>query len=160
MSSIGGETVITLAHGNPSRIILAGRTESRATPVLAAIAALNPRVETSFIDVDLASQASVRAAAVSINASIDKIDFMINNAGITAVPTFETSEDGIELQFAANHVGPFLLTNLIIGKVLAAGKGARVANVASTGYELSGVRFEDWNFKVRAVLFFSDMAGD
>jgi NAD(P)-dependent dehydrogenase (short-subunit alcohol dehydrogenase family) len=68
-----------------------------------------------------------------------------------ARPTFETTKDGIELQFGSNHIGHFLLTNLILGKVLKAGAegGARIINVSSTGFEMGGVRFEDWNFKVR-----------
>lgn len=102
--------------------------------------------------VDLADQSSIRAAAAKINddASIKRIDAVINCAGIMARPTFEVTKDGIEAQFGSNHVGHFLLTNLVLGKVLEAGAqgGARLVNVSSTGFELGPVRFEDWNFKV------------
>lgn len=64
------------------------------------------------------------------------------------MPRFETTEDGIELQFCSNHIGHFLLTNLLMGKILRAGEGARIVAVSSTGYELWGVRFDDWNFQV------------
>lgn len=49
------------------------------------------------------------------------------------------------MQFGANHIGPFLLTNLLVGKIV---EGARVVNVTSMGYETCGVRFDDWNFEV------------
>jgi NAD(P)-dependent dehydrogenase (short-subunit alcohol dehydrogenase family) len=63
------------------------------------------------------------------------------------VKDYEKSVDGIEMQFAANHIGHFLLTNLLMDKIFAA-EGARVVNVSSGGYVSSGIRFEDWNFKV------------
>jgi len=96
----------------------------------------------------------VRQAAKEINAKIEKLDILINNAGIMAVKEYEESRDGVEMQFAANHIGHFLLTNLIMGKILVAGEGegARVVNVSSGGYVCSGVRFEDWNFEVFILL--------
>jgi NAD(P)-dependent dehydrogenase (short-subunit alcohol dehydrogenase family) len=96
----------------------------------------------------------VRQAAIEINTTIEKLDILINNAGIMAVKEYEESKDGIEMQFAANHIGHFLLTNLINGKILVAGEGegARVVNVSSGGYVCSGVRFEDWNFEVCILL--------
>jgi NAD(P)-dependent dehydrogenase (short-subunit alcohol dehydrogenase family) len=63
-----------------------------------------------------------------------------------AVKDYTTTADGIELQFGANHIGHFLLTNLLMDKILAAGKGARVINVSSFGYMGAGVRFDDWDF--------------
>jgi NAD(P)-dependent dehydrogenase (short-subunit alcohol dehydrogenase family) len=60
-----------------------------------------------------------------------------------AVKDSTTTAEGIELQF-----GRFLLTNLLVPKILAAGKGARIINVSSFGYMAAGVRFDDWNFKV------------
>jgi NAD(P)-dependent dehydrogenase (short-subunit alcohol dehydrogenase family) len=150
-SSIGGETAISLAYGNSAQILLAGRTKSRALPVIHKIHELNSKIVTKFVHVNLASQTSVRKAAEEINGSVNRIDYLINNAGIIAIPTFETTEDGIESQFGSNHIGHFLLTNLVMGKILAAGKGARIINVSSTGFELGGFRFDDWNFKVHQV---------
>ncbi|KAF2634070.1 NAD(P)-binding protein [Massarina eburnea CBS 473.64] len=59
---------------------------------------------------------------------------------------FQTTADGIELQFGGNHVGHFLFTNLIIPKILAS-KAPRIVNVSSNGHKLGPVRFEDPNFK-------------
>ena len=66
-----------------------------------------------------------------------------------AIKTYTTTADGIETQFGSNHVGHFLLTKLLIPKILVAGKGARVINVGSFGYLTGGVQFNDHNFKVR-----------
>jgi NAD(P)-dependent dehydrogenase (short-subunit alcohol dehydrogenase family) len=54
--------------------------------------------------------------------------------------------DGIESQFGTNHIGHFLLTNLLMGKILAAAPGARIVNVSSSAHQPGVIRFEDWNF--------------
>ncbi|TVY25883.1 Short-chain dehydrogenase TIC 32-like protein [Lachnellula hyalina] len=90
---------------------------------IAAIRAIDPSIRTTLVLVDLASQSSVRSAAQKINddVSIGQIDAVINCAGIMARPSFEVTE-GIEAQFGSNHIGHFLLTNLVLGKVVKAGQ--------------------------------------
>ena len=107
---------------------------------------LNPKLEATFVMLDLADQTSVRDAARQINAATDKLDILINNAGIMCTMPYQTTAQGIELQFGTNHIGHFLLTNLLIPKILAAGKGSRIVNVASTGYTLSDIPFDNVNF--------------
>jgi NAD(P)-dependent dehydrogenase (short-subunit alcohol dehydrogenase family) len=119
--------------------------------VIEQIKVLNPKINVTFLQFDLADQASIRKAASEINTSVEKIDYLINCAGVMAVPNFETTKDGIEMQFGLNHISHFLLTNLIIGKILAAGKG-RIISITSTGFEHGGVRYEDWNFQVCSAL--------
>ena len=65
-----------------------------------------------------------------------------------AIKTYTTTVDGIETQFGSNHIGHFLLTKLLMPKILDAGKDARVVNVGSFGYLTGGVHFDDHNFKV------------
>lgn len=72
---------------------------------------------------------------------------MINNAGVMAPRTFQRSEDGVEGQFAANYLGHFLLTCLLIDRLVAA-DGATVVMNSSLGYLLDEVHFEDVNFEV------------
>jgi len=143
---IGSETVISLATANPKLLILAGRSESKISPLIQTIQETNPKVNVLFIQVDLGSQASVREAAQVITSKVDKIDVIINNAAIM-VPPYSKSVDGIESQFATNHIGHFLLTNLLLPKVLAAGRGSRIVNVSSSASYFGGVRFDDYNFK-------------
>lgn len=64
-----------------------------------------------------------------------------------AVP-YSKSVDGLESQFATNHIGHFLFTNLIIPKLLAAEKGARIINVSSSGHKREQLRFDDYGFEV------------
>lgn len=99
---------------------------------------------------DLSSQKSVRDAAAEINNTITKIDLLIANAGIMALPTRTLSPDGIELQFATNHIGHFLFTNLIMDKLRKAAAttpgSTRVVMLTSNGHRFSPVRFHDYNF--------------
>jgi len=139
---IGAETTISLAAGSPSLIILAGRSLSRIQPVIDRITSTNPEVETKFITLDLSSQQSIRKAAASINAATGKIDVVINNAAIMACPWVKTV-DGIESQIGTNYVGHFLLTNLIMRRVFAAGHGARIVNVSSSAHQMADVRLND-----------------
>ena len=64
-----------------------------------------------------------------------------------AVEKYTTTPEGIELQFGINHIGHFLLTKLLMDKILAAKQGARILNVSSFGYMCGGIR-PDYNFKV------------
>lgn len=145
--SIGAEIAVTLAHAKPARIILLARTAAKVSPVMEKIKAVDASVKTTFIAIQLDDFDSVRTAASEFNNAIDKLDVLINCAGIMAVPTFTTNKHGVESQFATNHLGHFLFTAIIFDKIAAAGRGARIVNVTSDGYTLSPCRFEDYNFK-------------
>lgn len=146
---IGAETAASLARGSPALLILAGRSESKAAPVIARISKASPDVKVQFVPLDLASQKSVRAGAAEINGLVTKIDFLINNAAIMACPYAKT-EDGIESQFGTNHIGHFLLTKLLADKILAAGAGSRIVNVSSSAIR-GTIRYDDYNFQVRSI---------
>ena len=104
---------------------------------------------------DLASLDSIKSAAAEINAQADHIDVLINNAGInmqSRKPVTTPSGATVDLQFFVNHVGTFLLTSLLLPKIIEAGKsahkgGARVVNLASHGHRLSPIRFSDYAFE-------------
>ncbi|KAH8799332.1 short-chain dehydrogenase [Xylogone sp. PMI_703] len=144
--SLGAQSALCFATGNPAEIILAGRNHAKIESVIASINLKYPDISVTFVQVELASLSSVRKAAKQISILVDHIDILINNAGVMAVKDFTISSDGIELQFAINHLSHFLLTNLILPKILAAPKGARIVNLTSDAYTLSGVRFQDINF--------------
>lgn len=92
---------------------------------------------------DLLSQGSVREAAEEIKKSVPRVDILINNAAM--VPSKRiTSPEGIEGQFAANHLGGFLLTNLLAAHLPADHK-ARIVNVSSEAHRVSPIRFSDRN---------------
>lgn len=145
MSGLGAQTAIEIAAAKPSIIFLLARSLAKVQPVIDEVTKCSPSTKAVFVSVELDSQASVRKAAEEISKQADKIDLLINNAGIMAVP-FALTTDGIERQFGTNHVGHFLLTKLLMPKIKAAGPSARVVNVTSDGYKIGPFRPTDYNF--------------
>jgi NAD(P)-dependent dehydrogenase (short-subunit alcohol dehydrogenase family) len=91
---------------------------------------------------DLASQRSIRTAAAEVGKKFSQLDFLINNAGIMAMPEMKT-EDGFESQFGVNHLGHWSLTGLLMDNLLAA-EQARVVTVTSTAHHLVwNIDFDD-----------------
>ncbi|OAG02690.1 NAD(P)-binding protein [Paraphaeosphaeria sporulosa] len=134
-----------IAAYSPALLILAGRNTSKTRATATKLASLNPSIKTRVLDLDLASQASVRRAAAEVNAyGEDYIDVLVNNAGVMAGP-YRTTSDGLEMHFGTNHIGHFLFTNLVMGKLLAA-PAPRVVNISSDGHRLSGIRWDDVGF--------------
>ncbi len=147
VNGLGAGTAISLAHGHPAHLVLLARSQARVDPVVARIKEVDPAVKVTFVPVSLDDFDSVRKAAETINAAVDKVDILINNAGIMAIKDFTTNKAGIEIQFATNHLGHFLLTKLLMPKILAAGAGSRIVNLTSLGHKIGPVRFDDFNFK-------------
>ncbi|RAL68122.1 hypothetical protein DID88_008834 [Monilinia fructigena] len=106
------------------------------------------KIEVVWIPLNLLDNESVRIAADAIKRLATKIHIVINNAGVMAVRGYTTSKQGIEGQFAANYLGHFLLTNLLMDQMVAArDEGPTIINVGSLGYELGDVKFDDINFE-------------
>jgi NAD(P)-dependent dehydrogenase (short-subunit alcohol dehydrogenase family) len=145
--SIGAETAVTLAHGSPAAYLILGRALDKIQPVIDEIKTVDPSITVKFYQVDLDSLASVRSVAQTIldDFSVSKIDVIVNNAGIMACP-YEKTKDGLEMQFGVNHISHFLLANLLMPKILAAGPGARIVNISSYGNIMSDIRYEDSGF--------------
>ena len=129
-SGIGRALVEALA-ARGGNVVLAARSEERTRPVLDAISAAHPSVDARFVPVDLADLGSVRKAAESYLATGRPIDVLVNNAGIAG--TRALSRDGFDLTYATNHIGPFLLTSLLLPAVQRSSQG-RVVNVSSVAH--------------------------
>ncbi|OTA07746.1 Short-chain dehydrogenase/reductase [Trichoderma parareesei] len=144
--TLGGIFLEYIVKANPSRLILAGRTLSKAQQTADALKAAHPDIDIRTLQVDLSSLADVRDAAAKVNSwgDVPHIDVLVNNAGIMAIP-HQVTVDGFEMQFGSNHLGPFLFTNLIMDKILAS-KAPRIVNVSSSGHRLNPIRFFDYNF--------------
>lgn len=129
-------------------IILIGRSFARTKTVIRTIKEVNSNVRVKWMETDLASLGSVRRTAEMIlnDEEIANIDVVINNAAVMACP-YTLTEDGIELQLAISHTSHFLLTNMIMPKVLAAGPGARLVLTTSSGHRASPVNLDDPNFR-------------
>ena len=127
VGGLGHFTALELARRG-ARVLLAGRREERLAETAAAITAQVPAVELEQVVVDLADLASVRRAAARV-AGLGPIHVLVNNAGVMGTP-YRRTADGLELQMATNHYGPFLLTGLLLPQ-LVAGEEARVVTVSS-----------------------------
>lgn len=138
-SGIGRTAAETLA-ARGARVILAGRSEERMRPVLAAIRERYPEADPRFLLVDVSDLVSVRGAAQRVLAAGWPIDVLINNAGIAGTRTL--SAQGFELTYATNHIGPFLLTNLLLPLLRASSQG-RIVNVSSEAHRVA--KALDWS---------------
>ena len=128
-----------------ARILLACRSEQRGAEALARLHSEVPSALAEIRPLDLADLASVRSFAAGYDA--DRLDLLINNAGVMAVPYAKTV-DGFETQFGVNHLGHFALTGLLLPRVLAT-PGARVISVSSSMHRMGNVEFHDLNSERR-----------
>jgi NAD(P)-dependent dehydrogenase (short-subunit alcohol dehydrogenase family) len=149
-AGIGGETARAMAAAG-AEIVMAARDAEKNAKVAARIRAEQPDAKLHLVTLDLADMASVRHAAAEILAAHPKIDALINNAGIMGGPLVIT-KDGLELHFAINHVGHFLLTGLLVPALKAAGP-ARVVILTSAGHRLDGFDLSDLNFRDREYVY-------
>jgi len=138
-SGIGRALVEALA-ARGDRVVLATRSEERTRPVLSAIQSRYRAARAQWVSLDVSDLASVRRAAEAYLASGQPIDVLVNNAGIAG--TRALSKDGFDLTYATNHIGPFLLTSLLLPRLRESPQG-RVVNVASAAHMT--VRQIDWS---------------
>ena len=146
-AGIGLYTALGLARQG-MRLVIVGRDPGRTERArrLVAERSGSDRVETALAD--FASLAAVRRLAEALLAGHERIDLLVNNAGLIS-PRFQLSKDGYELTFAVNHLAPFLLTNLLLDR-LRGSAPARIVTVASQAHrgahlDLSEVtRPRDW----------------
>ena len=130
-TGLGLETARTLAaHG--AAVVLAVRVVSKGEMAAADIRASAPGADVAVQALDLASLASIRDAAATLRERYDRIDLLVNNAGVMWTPHTIT-EDGFELQFGVNHLGHFAFTGLLIDRLLRV-PGSRVITVSSVAH--------------------------
>jgi NAD(P)-dependent dehydrogenase (short-subunit alcohol dehydrogenase family) len=139
-SGIGFEAAAVLARRG-AHTVLACRDTGKAEDAVARLSAAVPEASVSVVRLDLASLESVRAAADQILAAHDRIDLLINNAGLMWPPYGKTT-DGFELQFGTNHLGHFALTGLVLEAILPV-PGSRVVTVSSSGHRAGRINFAD-----------------
>ncbi|MCJ1250027.1 hypothetical protein MMC30_007253 [Trapelia coarctata] len=144
--SLGAEAARVISLHHPRLPILAGRSIPKLRTTETDVKAVSPSVNTRLLELDLGSQEQIRKAAAEVNGYEESIDVLYNNAGIMAAP-YATTKEGLESQFGTNHIGHFLFTNLIMPRILAAGKVARIVNISSWGHNMQRFRFDDYGFQ-------------
>jgi NAD(P)-dependent dehydrogenase (short-subunit alcohol dehydrogenase family) len=140
-TGLGYETAAALAdHG--AHVVLAVRNLDKGKDAAARITAQSPHADVALQELDLTSLESVRAAADQLRSEHDRIDLLINNAGVMWTPK-STTKDGFELQFGTNHLGHFAFTGLLLDRLLPVG-GSRVVTVSSMGHRIrADIHFDD-----------------
>lgn len=128
---LGLECAAALA-AKGAHVVMAVRDRRKAADAVTAIRRETPAASVELVHLDLASLASVRAAADEILRGHDAVDILLNNAGVMATPE-RTTEDGFEMQLGVDHLGHWALTALLMPAILSA-PAARVVTVTSTAH--------------------------
>ncbi|KAF8381053.1 hypothetical protein PRIPAC_70195 [Pristionchus pacificus] len=140
-TGIGLETVREL-NKRGAKVYMLCRNEQRAVEAIRDLEESGcDASRLSFINCDLCSKENVRACAKTIYELSDSIDILINNAGL-AVGKYQLTADGHEMTWATNHLGPFLLTELLLPLIEKAPEG-RIVNVSSIGHTKANTRVEN-----------------
>ena len=143
-TGLGYETALGLAS-KECKVIMACRNKDKAEQAMADIRKEVPNADLEFIKLDLNSLKSVREFAKTYTEKYDRLDLLINNAGLMIPPLMRT-EEGFESQFGVNHLGHFLLTNLLFS-ALEKTDNARVISLSSIAHKNGRIQFDDPNWE-------------
>ncbi len=141
-SGLGLEAVRALA-GKGATVVMACRSTERGESAKKAIGDTAGTID--ILRLDLADLASVREFADTFQKKYDRLDLLLNNAGVMATP-YLTTKEGLELQNATNHFGHFALTGLLIDRILST-PGSRVVSVSSLAHKAGRMNFDNPLYK-------------
>ena len=139
-SGLGLQTTLALARAG-ARVLMATRDAARGAAALERVLAQAPGADVELVGLDLADLSSVAATAVAVGERVDRLDLLVNNAGVMALPP-RLSRDGFELQLATNHLGHFALTGRLLPVLLGA-PAPRVVTVSSQAHRFGRIDFDD-----------------
>ena len=145
-SGIGYETARALAIKNAT-VIVSVRNHKKGQDAVNKIKQQDDKADVTIMELDLASLDSVRKFADNFKKKYDRLDLLINNAGVM-VPPYSKTKEGFELQFGTNHLGHFALTGLLLD-LLRETPDSRIVNVSSTAHKMGDLNFEDLNWENR-----------
>lgn len=143
-SGIGKEAALNLAKSG-HRILMLCRDSEKSKQVHQDIVAQTGNENVLLIPVDVSDPSSVRAAVDQIKSKYPKIDVLVNNAGVYKVKREETS-NGVEMTFAVNFLGTFMISQLLLDNLQASGN-ARIVNVVSELYKSGSINFDNLMLK-------------
>jgi NAD(P)-dependent dehydrogenase (short-subunit alcohol dehydrogenase family) len=146
-TGLGYETAAALA-AKGAHVVLAVRNLDKGKEAVRRIERETPTANVALQELDLTSLESVRTASEQLRSDHDRIDLLINNAGVMWTPK-STTKDGFELQFGTNHLGHFALTGLLLDRLLPV-SGSRIVTVSSVGHRiLADIHFDDLQWERR-----------
>jgi NAD(P)-dependent dehydrogenase (short-subunit alcohol dehydrogenase family) len=140
-TGLGFWTAAALADKG-AQVVLAVRNLKKGEDAVSRIRAKSPNADVVLQRLDLTSLDAIREAADELKAARQRIDLLINNAGVMYTDK-DTTKDGFELQFGTNHLGHFAFTGLLLDRLLPV-EGSRVVTVSSVGHRiLAKIHFDD-----------------
>jgi NAD(P)-dependent dehydrogenase (short-subunit alcohol dehydrogenase family) len=139
-TGLGYENSLSLAKKG-ARVIMACRSLEKANAAKENIQKEVPKADVEVMEIDLSSLNSVRNFAKSFQSKYDRLDVLINNAGVM-MPPYTKTEDGYELQIEANFLGHFLLTGLLLDTILKT-PNSRIVNLSSIAHKNGKINFDD-----------------
>lgn len=145
-SGIGFETAKALANKN-AKVIIAVRNLEKGEKAKSKILSENKNADVELMKLDLADLSSVKTFAQEFKNKFQKLDLLINNAGVM-IPPYSKTKDGFELQMGTNHLGHFALTLQLLDLINAT-PNARIVNVASAAHKYGNIDFNDLNWEKR-----------
>jgi NAD(P)-dependent dehydrogenase (short-subunit alcohol dehydrogenase family) len=145
-TGIGLEAARELARKGAT-VTIASRNEGKAENAANNIKRDQPAGDVVVMVLDLADLNSVRIFAREFRGRFDRLDLLVNNAGVMMPPESKTA-DGFELQFGTNHLGHFALTGVLLDLLLNT-EGSRIVNVSSSAHRYGEIDFEDLNWEKR-----------
>ncbi|KZV81393.1 short chain dehydrogenase reductase [Exidia glandulosa HHB12029] len=151
-NGLGDAALRALARAHPAALLLVGRSPAKYAPVIDAIKAIDPAIVVRVYGVDFNVLQTVRGGAGKILEENERIDVVINSAGVMRAD-LKYTVDGIEEHFQTCHVGHFLLTNLLM-PLLKKSDEPRVVNVSSGAYRVGTGDYSDYNFKNQDFVWF------
>ena len=146
-SGLGKQATMVLASKN-ARVIMAVRNTSKGEQIAQEIISKQPNAQIQVMELDLNSIESVKSFATEFSKSFDKLDILINNAGVMACP-FSKTKDGMEIQMGVNHMGHFALTGLL-RPMLKKSEAGRIVATSSIAHKQGDINFEDINWAKRS----------
>jgi NAD(P)-dependent dehydrogenase (short-subunit alcohol dehydrogenase family) len=138
---LGFEDALALSRAGAT-VIVAGRNPSKGAIAIDRIRKSVPDANVRFEALDLASLDSIEAFGERLRSSIDRLDLLINNAGVMTPPKRQLTADGFELQFGTNHLGHFALTAQLL-PLLRRGNQSRVVTLSSIAARAGAINFDD-----------------
>jgi NAD(P)-dependent dehydrogenase (short-subunit alcohol dehydrogenase family) len=138
---LGYQTAMRLAQAG-AEVVLAGRNEAKGREAVPKIRNQFPDAKISFDVLDLANLASVADFARRLATTHSSLDLLINNAGVMALPTRQTTADGFEMQFGTNYLGHYALTAQLL-PLLRGAQQPRVVSLSSIAHRTGFIQFSD-----------------
>ncbi|KAL2092532.1 hypothetical protein ACEWY4_012330 [Coilia grayii] len=143
-TGIGKETAVNLAMRG-ARVIIACRDVDKARKAVREIKARSHNVDVLYMELDLANMKCIREFCTSFLKKEKRLDILINNAGMPSV--LDWTDDDFSMCFGVNHLGHFLLTNLLLGRLKECGS-SRVITLTCDNYKYQKLDFQDLNYNL------------